>query len=147
MNERTRELAAAAPAVIAVATLGVVALLGLFGYGTLAGAAAILGWLLLTPLSAVLVDALGLEEPAEETDEPESATAADPLETLRDRYARGEIGEAEFERRLERLLETEDVELPPGATLPADETDPVPGAEGTERDATRERERESARER
>ena len=34
----------------------------------------------------------------------------DALAALRERYARGEIGEAEFERRLERLLESEDVE-------------------------------------
>jgi uncharacterized membrane protein len=34
---------------------------------------------------------------------------ADALEQLRERYARDEIGEAEFERRLERLLETESV--------------------------------------
>lgn len=31
------------------------------------------------------------------------------LETLRNRYARGEIDEAEFEERVERLLETESV--------------------------------------
>jgi hypothetical protein len=31
----------------------------------------------------------------------------DPLATLRDRYARGEIGDEEFERRLERLLESD----------------------------------------
>ncbi|WP_049899342.1 SHOCT domain-containing protein [Halococcus agarilyticus] len=34
----------------------------------------------------------------------------DALAALRERYARGEIGEAEFERRLERLLESEGVE-------------------------------------
>jgi len=32
------------------------------------------------------------------------------LETLRNRYARGEIDEAEFEQRLEALLETESVD-------------------------------------
>ena len=32
------------------------------------------------------------------------------LETLRNRYARGEIDETEFERRLEALLETESVD-------------------------------------
>jgi uncharacterized membrane protein len=32
----------------------------------------------------------------------------DPLETLRDRYARGELTDDEFERKLERLVETED---------------------------------------
>lgn len=38
----------------------------------------------------------------------EGRTDDDPLATLRSRYARGEIDEAEFEGRLERLLETED---------------------------------------
>lgn len=42
----------------------------------------------------------------------ESTTTAetDALETLRNRYARREIDEAEFERRLDALLETESVE-------------------------------------
>jgi hypothetical protein len=34
----------------------------------------------------------------------------DALRTLRDRYARGQVDEVEFERRLERLLETETVD-------------------------------------
>ena len=38
-------------------------------------------------------------------DEP----AAGPLSILRTRYANGEIGDEEFERRLERLIEVEDV--------------------------------------
>ncbi|WP_313692204.1 SHOCT domain-containing protein [Halorarum halobium] len=42
----------------------------------------------------------------EEDTEPES----DALETLRRRYARDEIDEAEFERRLDALLRTESVE-------------------------------------
>lgn len=33
-----------------------------------------------------------------------------PLETLRRRYAAGELTEAQFERKLERLLETETIE-------------------------------------
>lgn len=35
---------------------------------------------------------------------------ADPLAILRTRYANGEIGDEEFERRLERLTEVEDVD-------------------------------------
>ena len=44
------------------------------------------------------------ETESEDDDEQVSALA-----TLRDRYASGEIDEAEFERRVERLLETESV--------------------------------------
>lgn len=35
----------------------------------------------------------------------------DPLSALRERYARGEIGDEEFEHRLDRLLATEPEEL------------------------------------
>jgi|GEM_PF-6233963 len=38
-------------------------------------------------------------------DADEAAPPADPIERLTDRYVRGEIGEAEYERRLERHLE------------------------------------------
>lgn len=34
-------------------------------------------------------------------------SAPDPLDELRGRYARGELSEEEFERRVEALLETE----------------------------------------
>jgi uncharacterized membrane protein len=37
----------------------------------------------------------------------ESTTEDDPLTTLRGRYARGEIGDTEFERRLDQLLDSE----------------------------------------
>ncbi|PSP78014.1 hypothetical protein BRC70_00555 [Halobacteriales archaeon QH_6_68_27] len=37
----------------------------------------------------------------------EEPTEPDPLETLRDRYAAGELSDEEFERRLDRLLDTE----------------------------------------
>jgi uncharacterized membrane protein len=41
------------------------------------------------------------------TDAGES-DSADPLEELRTQYARGEISEAEFERRVDRLIESDD---------------------------------------
>ncbi|WP_435154928.1 SHOCT domain-containing protein [Haladaptatus sp. DFWS20] len=37
----------------------------------------------------------------------EKAPQLDALETLRKRYANGDIGETEFEQRLDRLLQTE----------------------------------------
>jgi uncharacterized membrane protein len=37
----------------------------------------------------------------------ESTPEIDPLTTLRERYARGEIGDTEFERRLDQLLDSE----------------------------------------
>ncbi|WP_227357027.1 SHOCT domain-containing protein [Haladaptatus salinisoli] len=50
---------------------------------------------------------LGEKEATNETSEPNNR---DALETLRDRYARGELTDEQFERKLERLLETETVE-------------------------------------
>lgn len=48
----------------------------------------------------------------EEESEPRTvADSDDPLSALRERYARGDIGDEEFERRLDRLLATEPDEL------------------------------------
>ncbi|WP_459191227.1 SHOCT domain-containing protein [Halosimplex sp. J119] len=43
------------------------------------------------------------------SDDDDAAT--DPVDELRQRYARGDIDDVEFEERLDRLLETEDVEV------------------------------------
>ncbi|XVH33736.1 SHOCT domain-containing protein (plasmid) [Haloferacaceae archaeon DSL9] len=48
-------------------------------------------------------------ESTTETKAAES-TPRDPLATLRDRYARGELTDEQFERKVERLLETETLE-------------------------------------
>jgi uncharacterized membrane protein len=67
----------------------------------------VVGWLALVPGLGVLREWIGddgLADRAGARTDPEE----DPLETLRERYARGEIDEADFERRLEALVETED---------------------------------------
>ena len=58
----------------------------------------------------------------------------DALTALRERYANGEIDEAEFERRVERLLETESVER-------AESTYESGTGNSTETERNRERER------
>lgn len=156
------------PAVFAVGTLAVVALLAVLGFGNLVSVAAVVGWLLLTPLSALLVyvfDVTGDEKSVDDLSEsvgagvsaagseiaseatPNDSPDDDPLATLRDRYARGEIDEVEFERRLERLLETEDIELPPGTTLDSDVVEDSTDAADTAVDGATDTEREPARER
>ncbi|MFC7204448.1 SHOCT domain-containing protein [Haloferax namakaokahaiae] len=49
------------------------------------------------------------ESRREEAESEKADETEDALETLRRRYATGELSEAEFERKVERLLETETV--------------------------------------
>jgi len=89
----------------------------LTGFG-IAGVLLALGaefWWIGFPMIGGLVPlAVGLAEWYESSDERAADGATDgtedALERLRERYARGELSEAAFERRLERLVETESVE-------------------------------------
>lgn len=104
----------------------------------------VVGWVVLTPLADILFD--GDEETDRTTDGEASddETTEDALETLRDRYARGELTEAQFERTVEGLLETETLE---------DARDRLAGSadtvaqDGSERQREREQKRDSERER
>ncbi|WP_252698827.1 SHOCT domain-containing protein [Natronosalvus vescus] len=70
-------------------------------------------WRKWDPLSDEFWDDIFEDEPAEATESPppdDEATTEDALETLRDRYARGELTDEQFERKLELLVETESLE-------------------------------------
>jgi len=80
------------------------------------------GYIALIPIVSILFgededEAADWQERAEETtaERQQGADAADTpsedaLQTLRDRYARGELTDEQFERKLERLIETETLE-------------------------------------
>lgn len=107
----------------AVVTLPLGILAALFVGPLVAAAVFVVGWLLLTPASAILfgppsagaggiddeVQSLVQERMREEIRDSGEGSSNDPVEELRDRYARGEIDEAELEKRLDALLEMEDV--------------------------------------
>jgi uncharacterized membrane protein len=101
------------PGIVSILTLGVG--LGLLFLGVEQfWVAFVLGWVVLTPLSAVVFgDDDERERWAEFGDEDADAAAPadreDALDLLRERYARGELDDVEFERKVERLLETESV--------------------------------------
>lgn len=68
------------------------------------------GYIAVVPLTAIL---FGDESDVQEWwdgDTADTETKEDALEELRTRYARGDLTDEQFERKLERLLETETVE-------------------------------------
>lgn len=74
--------------------------------------ALIVGYVVVVPLTGILAGDDDEEAWVDEADDHRAETTtetetADALETLRDRYARGELSDEQFERKLERLLETE----------------------------------------
>lgn len=100
-------------AVLSVLTFGLTAFFAVVGLEFLVPTTFVLGFFIVVPLVALLGDSLPIVE--SEGDDGERVGVSDdlgdgPIAELRARYARGELTDAEFERRLERLLETEDVE-------------------------------------
>ena len=69
-----------------------------------------IGYAVVVPLTSLLRGRSAesaRDRPRESGREGADADADDALDRLRDRYARGELSEAQFERKLETLLETE----------------------------------------
>ena len=89
---------------IAVLSFGLTSLFAVLMLDLLVPVTFIIGFFILLPL----VWLLGDDFPFVESEGEEAAE--DPLTTLRERYAAGEIDHAEFERRLDRLLETEEID-------------------------------------
>jgi len=86
-----------AAAVSPAATVGVLAL-------TLVGAAYVVGS---GALGGYLADRIAADRASSRADTDREATAS-PVERLKHRYVEGEITDAEFERRLDRLMATTD---------------------------------------
>lgn len=111
--------------IAAIVTLPIGILSAMFLSGTIAAVVFVVGWFLLVPLFGVLSewnrsDAEELEQLVEVAEQAEQlkndrepderdTTSEDPLETLRERYARGEIDEREFEQKVDRLVATDEV--------------------------------------
>jgi len=129
MSERLPQLdKREAIGVIIVLSIGFTALASTFEVDVLADVFAIVGFVVLLPLVGILGDRLPFVTAGEDDEESTAATATDgtfddpdeadetdeAVAQLRERYARGEIDEAEFEDRLEALLETEDGDLTTG---------------------------------
>jgi uncharacterized membrane protein len=118
-------------AAIVILSTGVAMLGGAAGLGNvIAPVSIILGWFILAPLVALLGSELPMiESPEDESETDETAVPApaespvDPVDHLRERYARGELTDSEFERRLDRLLETESLLANSGTEKEVRETD------------------------
>lgn len=88
----------------------------------------VLGFAVVLPAVGILVDRYPRSDEGA-TDGAASESEDDALETLRERYASGDLGEAEFERRVERLLETEDRETARELGVEADRDERERGTE------------------
>ena len=98
---------------IGILSFGLTSLLAVLlptALGPLIPAVFITGFFILIPLVLVLGEDFPLVAADEADADAASADAERPVAALRERYASGEIDEAEFERRLDRLLATEDLD-------------------------------------
>ncbi|WP_226480939.1 SHOCT domain-containing protein [Natrinema amylolyticum] len=154
---------------VAILTFALTSIAGVAGLEALAGAISIVGWFLLTPILlfwgeevALLLENDEDDDVTDATSSAETAVESDPLEELKRRYAAGEIDDAEFERRLERLVAVD--EIPDDAIgsgsvdetttdtaivdeTPDDTTRAEPLEPNHERDREHDRERERERDR
>lgn len=131
---------------IAVGTLGVGVTTAVIGFGGLTAPIFVVGWLLLLPLVGVLSENSAAQSfvgrlfgastsgTDRESDDDEAA-----LEELKRRYARGEIDEAEFERRTALLLENESVDDVRARVVDGDRRSGPPAGGGRVRESDRER--------
>lgn len=147
MSPGSTSLGEAMVAIIAVGTLPVGILTALFFGIVPAAVVFVVGWLFLVPIVAILQDTVGEPDPVDDAVSQamadaisdrtgDSSGAEDPLEKLRERYAAGELDDVEFERKVERLLETEDIDVPDGVSIDRD-----PDSDGSS-SRTTDRERE-----
>lgn len=100
-------------AMLSVLTVGLTALSAVGGWAVLVPIIFVLGFFVAVPLVALFGDWLPVIEGGVDGLRVEQLDGFgdDTIADLRSRYVRGELTEAEFQRRLERLLETEDVEV------------------------------------
>ncbi|UPW01384.1 SHOCT domain-containing protein [Halorussus gelatinilyticus] len=99
-------------AVLSVLTFGFTAFFAVVGLEFLVPTTFVLGFFVVVPLVALLGDALPMVEgETEGVEVGRDSMCYGPIDELRSRYAAGELTDEEFERRLERLLETEDAEV------------------------------------
>lgn len=111
------DLTGALTAVVAVVTLPLGVLAFLFAGWKLSVVVFVVGWFLFTPLIPIVGEEFAPAVGDAFGDSESSAEEAGPLEELKRRYARGEIGDEEFERQVGNLVETEDVRIDTDADL------------------------------
>lgn len=109
MSDAREELAQRLVGGVSVAVVGLIAVSAYLDTG-MTGLIAVVGFLLVIPLMGIFGEEIAGLVVGANADPDDQAPESDALARLRERYAAGEIDEHEFERRVERLLETETVE-------------------------------------